>query len=538
MKATKVFINGEVVTVDSAFSVHEAVAIFENRILSVGADDVVLALADRNTEIIDLEGRSLLPGFVDSHAHLEIYGTNKLGVNGKDVKDIKELQEKLTEAAQTTPTGQWVRGWGYNQNYLAEGRHLTRWDLDEVSTEHPIIVVRTCGHISCVNSKALELAGINNDIKDPVGGKYVRENGELAGLLLEAAHMQMFLFANYSEEEILNGLELASQDFLEKGITSVHEAGGYGPDHIRCLQKAVESKQLKQRVYTLYGSLHDSPGMVQKGLEGGMMTGLGDEWFKIGPAKVFIDGSSSGPTAKTREPYTSNPDDSGILYLNQEELNQCLGKAHEKGWQITAHAIGDKAVEMMIQAIENALEQHPRKDHRHRIEHSGMTPPDLVQKIRQSDIIPIPNPAFLYEFGDGYINDYGDRTHTMFPLKSFTDNDIPFAFGSDSPMTTVDPLLGIHAAVNRLSKSGERVGDTQNVSVQAAIKAYTWYGAYVSFEEDIKGSIEEGKLADFVVLNDSILKCEPERLKDLQVEMTILDGTIEVSKLTRRVLNE
>ncbi|MCF6408943.1 amidohydrolase [Pseudalkalibacillus salsuginis] len=536
MKATKAFFNGEVITVDPQFSVHEAVAVYENHILSVGTNEKILATTDENTEIIDLEGKSLLPGFIDAHAHLELYGTNLLGVNGKEVEDIHELQEKLKDAAQMTPRGEWIRGWGYNQNNLAEGRHLSRWDLDEVSTEHPIIVVRTCGHISCVNSKALELAGINNSPADPPGGKYVRENGKLTGLLLEAAHMNMFLFANYSEAEILKGLELASQDYLTMGITSVHDAGGYGPDHIRYLQTAVQDNKVKQRVYALYGSLKDSPDMVRKGLESGMMTGLGDEWFKIGPAKVFIDGSSSGPTARTRAPYTSNPKDSGILYLNQEELDSILGKAHEKGWQVTAHAIGDQAVEMMIKSIHRALKRNPRTDHRHRIEHAGMAPPDLVEKIKALEVVPIPNPAFIYEFGDGYIKDYGERIHTIFPLKSFAESGIPFAIGSDSPITTVNPLYGIHAAVNRRSKSGSLVGDTQKITVQEAIKAYTWYGAYASNEDHLKGSIEVGKLADFVVLSNSILESKPDRLKDLQVEMTVLDGEIVVSNSSREAV--
>ncbi|WP_221566545.1 amidohydrolase [Alkalihalobacillus sp. TS-13] len=530
MKATKAFFNGEVITVDAQFSVHEAVAVYENHILSVGTNEKILAITDEDTEIIDLGGRSLLPGFIDAHAHLELYGTNRLGVNGKDVKDIKELQTRLKNAAESTPSGEWIRGWGYNQNNLAEGRHLTRWDLDEVSTENPIIVVRTCGHISCVNSKALELAGIDAVLEDPPGGKYVREDGELTGLLLEAAHMEMFLLANYSETEILKGLELASQDYLAAGITSIHDAGGYGPDHIRHLQNAVQLKKVKQRVYALYGSLKDSPDMVEKGLASGMVTGLGDEWFKIGPAKVFIDGSSSGPTAKTREPYTSDPEDSGILYLNQHDLDTILGKANEKGWQITAHAIGDQAVEMMVEAIDTSLENHPHSDHRHRIEHAGMTPPDLVEKMKALEIVPIPNPAFVYEFGDGYINDYGERVHTMFPLKSFVENKIPFAIGSDSPITTYNPLYGIHAAVNRQSKTGNPVGDTEKITVQEAIKAYTWYGAFASYEDHIKGSIEVGKLADFVVLDESILECEAGRLKDLNVDMTVLDGEILVYK--------
>ncbi|MEL3971910.1 amidohydrolase [Rossellomorea oryzaecorticis] len=527
MSATMLLINGEVVTVDSEFSVSEAVAIKDNKIIAVGTNEEILALKSEESAIINLDGRSILPGFNDAHAHLELYGTNKLGVNGKEAGSIKELLAKLKEKAKSTPPGRWIRGWGYNQNHYEEGRHLSRWDLDSVSTEHPIIVVRTCGHISCVNSKALELAGIDPQAEDPSGGKYVREDGELTGLLLESAHMQMFLFANYSEDEVQHGLSLASEDYLAKGITSVHDAGGYGPDHIRFLQKAVSAKRIKQRIFALYGSLHDSPGMVKKGLASGIATGLGDEWMKIGPAKVFIDGSSSGPTAKTREPYKSDPEDSGILYLNQEELNESLGSAHGAGWQITAHAIGDEAVGMMIEAIRAALQRDPRENHRHRIEHSGMTPPDLMQKMKDLNIISIPNPAFIYEFGDGYVRDYGDRVDVMFPLRSFSENGVPFAMGSDSPITSADPIQGIYSAVTRKSNSGNIIGAGQRITVQEAIKAYTWTGAYASFEEHLKGSIEPGKLADLVVLNDSILTCELDSLRELKVELTILDGKIE-----------
>ncbi|MCA0986971.1 amidohydrolase [Guptibacillus algicola] len=524
MKADLVFVNGEVCVLDSEFSIHEAAAVKDNRILMTGKTDEVMKVADDQTEIIDLKGRSLLPGFIDAHAHLELYGTNQLGVNCKDVTGIENLLGKLKAAADRTPEGEWVRGWGYNQNEL--GRHLTKWDLDKVSTEHPIIVIRTCGHISCVNSLALEMAGITNDTPNPAGGKFVREGNELNGLLLESAHMSMFLKAMYTEEEIQEGLAIASEAFLKNGITSVHDAGGYGTDHIRALQIGVNSGAIKQRVYALYGSLHESASMVQKGIGSGLLTGLGDDRFKIGPAKVFIDGSSSGPTAKTREPYTSKPEDSGILYLDQEELNQSLLGAHEQGWQITAHAIGDEAVEMMSKTIEVALDVSYREDHRHRIEHAAITPADLTKRIKESRIVPIPNPAFLHEFGDGYVRDYGERTDVMFPLKDFGDQDIPFAFGSDSPITDVNPFVGIHAAVNRRSKNGNLVGERQRISVEEAIRAYTQSGAYASFEEDIKGSIEEGKLADLVVVNESVLHCHQERLKELRVDMTVIDGKV------------
>ncbi|WP_281974307.1 amidohydrolase [Halobacillus litoralis] len=530
MKATKAFVNGEVFTSDTFGSVAEAIAIKDSLILRIDSNAEIMNITDEHTEIIDLDGRSLLPGFIDAHAHLELYGTNQLGVNCKTVGSIKELQDTLQNVAEYAPEGEWIRGWGYNQNYLVEKRHLTRWDLDKVSTSHPIIVVRTCGHISCVNSKALELANLTNETPDPPGGTFHKKNGELSGLLLEAAHMKMFQLADYSEEEVMQGLEIASDDFLKYGITSVHDAGGYGTKHIRYLQKAVDENKIKQRVYALYGSLYESPAMVEAGINSGICTGLGDERFKVGPAKVFIDGSSSGPTCKMREPYTSNLEDSGILYMNQHALTGSLGAAHRAGWQITAHAMGDEAVEMLLHTIEESLASQPRDDHRHRLEHSGFTPNDLLQKVKVTRSIPIPNPAFLYEFGDGYLKDYGDRVKNMFPLKSFRDHQIPFALGSDSPITSANPLLGIYAAVNRKSKSGKPVGADQSITIEEAIRAYTWAGAYASFEEDQKGSLENGKLADLVILDLPILSCPPEDLLNVNVDMTILNGEIAYQK--------
>lgn len=526
MEADLIFRNGQVITLDASFTICEALAVRENKIVGRGSNEEMDRLKGSETKIVDLHGRSLLPGFIDAHAHLELYGTNKLGINCKEVDSIEEIKEKLKQVAGRTPKGDWIRGWGYNQNALREERHPTRWDLDEVSTEHPIIIVRTCGHISTVNSKALELAGIDKETPDPSGGKIVREDGVPNGVLLEAAHMNIFMLAQYSEQEIMEGLQLASDDYIKKGITSVHDAGGYNNDHFRHLAKAVQTGKIQVRVYTLVGSLHDSPGVLGKAMDAGIITGLGDEKFRIGPAKVFIDGSSSGPTAKTREPYTSNPNDTGILYLSQDELNDILGKANRLGWQITAHAIGDRGVEMMINCIENALDEHPRKDHRHRIEHSGITPPDLLERMKKLNIIPIPNPAFIQEFGDGYVKDYGERVKWMFPARSFLDAGIIPAIGSDSPITTYDPLVGIQAAVTRLSKMGQEIGTEQKISIQEAIQLYTINGAYASFEEKIKGSLEIGKLADLVVLDGPILDTPAGQIQQMNVDMTAIDGEI------------
>jgi predicted amidohydrolase YtcJ len=527
--ADHVFLNGQVVTVNSHNEVTTALAVRGNRILAVGSNEDISALIEKQTNVIDLAGRSLLPGFIDSHLHFMVHGTNRLGVNCKaDSPAISSIQEKLRAKAAKTPAGEWVRGWGYNDTKLTERRHPTRWELDEVSTEHPIILVRTCAHISVCNSKALELAGINESTLNPSGGEIDRdERGIPTGLLKETAHMQVFELAGYSEDELIEALRLADQDFHQAGITSIHEAGGYGPIQMKVMQQAARSRQIKTRIYAMWGALNNSDHFVNSALETGMTTGLGDDRFRIGPAKIFTDGSSSGPTCATRQPYTSMPDYYGIQYYSQDEIDEILGKAHKLGWQITAHAMGDRAVEMMINCIDRALSNNPRTDHRHRIEHAGMVPPDLMERMAKLGIVPTPNPAFLYEFGDGYLVNYGyERVSHMFPAAGYLEKAIIAAGGSDCPVTTYDPLRGIHAAVNRRTETGQDAGTNQCISIADAIRMFTYNGAYASFDEDIKGSLEAGKLADLIILNEPILDAAPERIQELKVDMTLIDGEI------------
>jgi predicted amidohydrolase YtcJ len=525
MFADLVFLNGQVITVDEDNRIVEAVAVKENRIMAVGTSREVESLIGDDTETIDLRGKSLLPGFIDAHVHFTGYGLNKLAVSCKEphIQSIEDIRKDLKTKAGETPKGEWVRAWGFNDTKVTEQRYPTRWELDEISTEHPIIIVRACGHISVVNSRALELAGIDGHTPDPEGGKISRdEQGIPTGVLIETASMSMSDYATYTEEELKKGIILASNDFISAGITSAHDAGGFGPINLLVMQQAVREKNIRVRVYAMVSS----EDFFTKMIEAGITTGMGDEKLKIGPAKVFTDGSSSGPTIATREPYTSDPNNYGILFYNQEELNRALGTAHEKGFQITAHAQGDRAIEMVLNCIENALKNHPRTDYRHRIEHAGVTMPDLLERIKQLGVVPIPNPPFFYEFGDGYIKNYGERVHHMFPVRDFIDNGVIAAGSSDTPVTNHNPLLGIHVAVNRKSVTGQEVGANQRVTVLEAIKLYTWNGAYASFEEDIKGSIEVGKLADLVVVNDTILDSPHDKIKDLQVEMTVIDGEI------------
>ncbi|MFC7392928.1 amidohydrolase [Scopulibacillus cellulosilyticus] len=529
MNADVVFINGEVITIDNNNRIVEGVAVKDNRIIAVGSIKEVQEYIGEETEVFDLEGKTLLPGFIDSHLHLTMYGVNQLGVNCKaeHIDSIEDIFTELRSKADETAQGEWIRASGFNETAVKEKRYPTIDELDAISTDHPIIVTRTCGHICIVNNKALELAEIDERTPNPEGGIIERDqNGQLTGRLIEAANMYMNDVATYSEDELRQGMKIASDDFIASGITSIHEAGAYGPDSYRILQQAINDNDVRVRVYAFICSLNHSHEFVDKMVNAGVLTGTGDERFRIGPAKLFTDGSSTGPTIATREPYTSDPNDSGILYYTEEEIYRILGDAHKKGYQITVHAQGDLAIEMYLNCVEKALEESPRKNHRHRIEHAGISSPDLQERIKKLEVIPIPNPPFPYEFGDIYVHNYGERVNDMYPARDFIDKNIIAAGGSDAPVTHFDPLLGIHTAVNRKSQTGADIGANQCISVLEAIKLYTWNGAYASFEENIKGSIEVGKLADLVVLNDNILNVEQEKIKDLKVELTMIDGEI------------
>ncbi|MFJ8262841.1 amidohydrolase [Rummeliibacillus sp. NPDC094406] len=529
MKASIVFLNGEVITVDEQDSIQEALAISDNKILAVGSNDEIKGFIDDSTQVIDLEGKSLLPGIIDAHLHLVMYGAFQLNISCKEpgMESIDAILTALKERAANTPKGQWIRAWGFNENTVKEKRYPTLEELDAISTDHPINITRTCGHIGIVNSVALNLADIDETTSNPQGGVIEKDaQGKLTGRIIENAYMQLNEQSAYTNEEIHQAIQIAQQHFLEVGITSVHEAGTFSKESFRSLQQASQKGKLKIRVYAVIASLDDCTQFTLNMMESGVVTGTGNEFFKVGPAKMFTDGSSTGPTIATREGYTSNPENHGILYYTEEEIYEVLGRAHELGYQITVHAQGDKAIEMYLNVVERALKENPRENHRHRIEHAGISSPDLQQRMKELKMIPIPNPPFPYEFGESYLTNYGERTDYMYPARDFIDQGIIAAAGSDSPVTTYNPFIGIHEAVNRVTANGIPFGGKQNIDVLEAIRLYTYNGAYASFDEDIKGSLEPGKLADVIVLDRSILKTQPQELKDIQVELTILDGEV------------
>ncbi|WP_156290596.1 amidohydrolase [Oceanobacillus salinisoli] len=529
MEKQYLFIDGEIITVNGHNQIAEAVAVKGNKIIAVGSNEEILKLKDKQSEIIDLNKKTLIPGLIDSHLHITMYGTNCVSISCKSeaINSIEDLLQELKNQANQTPKGQWIRAWGYNENSISDQRFPTKDELDAVTTDHPIIITRTCGHISVVNSQAFKIANIDKNTPDPEGGRIDRNTaGDLTGLLIENAHMKMFATITFSADELTNAHEIASRQFAEKGITSIHDATGYGLSNLRALQSDCKNGVVKQRVYAMVGALSDAQNVVKHMVNAGIFTGLGDEKFRIGPVKLFLDGSSSGPTVWTRDPYTNDPENYGIHYFSQEEVDELFIPAHEKGWQITAHAQGDAAIDMLLNTIEKANELHPRKNTRHRIEHAGIAAPDLIERMKEQGVVPIPNPAFLYEYGDGYAKNYGERATNMYPMGDYKKANIPAAIASDCPVTDFNPMRGIHAAVTRKSSSGQVIGEDKTVSLLEAIRMYTLNGAYASFEEDTKGSIEPGKLADLVLLDRTITKSNIDDIPEVQVEWTMIDGEI------------
>lgn len=527
--ADLIFHNGSVLTVDRGDTIVSAVGVRGNRIICTGTDADVMKYKGKGTKTIDLKGRSLIPGFIDSHLHTAVLGVNSMAIDCRSpgVTSIEDIKALIRKAAASTPKGQWIRGWGYDHSKLAEKRHPNRYDLDEAAPEHPVILTRVCAHISAHNSLSLELAGLDDNTPDPDGGVMDREHGIINGVMRENAHMNILKTSRLSKSELMEAMKAANDLLIREGITSVHDSGGFGPLQMHAIQEAYRENMLQIRLYAMIFSFTDNLDFVENYIRMGLHTGFGDEHFRLGPVKLMIDGSSSGPTAATIRPYASNPEDSGILSMTQDQVDDIIIRAHKAGWQVTAHAVGDKAVTMIVDAIERAVREFPRENHRHRIEHCAMVNDELLERISRLGIVPIPNPIFLYEFGDGYLVNYGrERAARMFTNKSYFSRNIIAAGSSDCPITFSNPLLNIHLAVNRETQTGQVINPGERISVLQALRMFTYHGACASFEESSKGSVETGKLADLAVLSGNLLNVSLDEIKALQVDMTVIDGKI------------
>ncbi len=526
----KLFYNGEVITADKTNSVHQAIMIENDKITFVGSTHKSLRFIDEETETVDLNGCAVLPGFIDCHIHMAVAesksGKEIMLTANEGVKTVADVLEKIGNAAKSSDTGEWVVGSGYNHEELQEGRHITLAELDEAAPKNPVMIVHKSGHMSVCNSAALELA--NSD------GTVLPEEhiDKKSGLLKETAHFIMLEKSPLlpDDEVLISGIEKFCTRLLRAGITSSHDAGGFGTATYRSLQKARDLGVLKNRVYTMLWTLFGKDAQLENAknqITSGFYSGFGDKMLKKGPLKIMADGSAVGGTCATYEPILTK-DEIFPTSFTQKELDEIFIEAHRAGFQLTAHAAGDKAIEMVLNSYEKAMNLFPRKDPRHRIEHCFLCPERLMERIRRLGVLPVPNPGFISVWGSIFEKYYGNRIAEVIPLRQFEECGIITPFGSDAMVIDrFEPLFGIAAAMERRDlSSGKVIGEKQKIDFIRALKGYTYFGAYSSFEEDIKGSLEVGKLADLIVLSDSVLGKTPQQIRKIVVAKTYLGGAV------------
>jgi predicted amidohydrolase YtcJ len=513
--------NGNIHTSNPKLPKAQAIAISNGKIVAVGSDSDILYLAGAATRKINIGGKTITPGFIDAHSHPASSGYAHLRNVDCDLRSIKAIQQALkTESLKKAP-GAWVSGFKYDDTKTAEGRYITRYDLDEISTEHPITIQHRGGHTSYNNSMALKLAKIDRATPDPQGGHIARdENGEPTGLLKENAIDLVFTLIPdiQTEQDQQEGVKIITEMMSRSGITSVTDAYGLQSD-LKAYRNARAAGDLKARIYCMM-SYHEIDDMISQGVK----TGDGDHWVRIGGMKLTCDGSISERTARLSEPYIGRPNDFGLIVMDEEELYTYAIKAQKANWQIGIHANGDVGIDKSLNVFERVQKEHPRQDPRFRLEHCTLINADLIKRIKNLNAIPCPFSTYVYFHGEKMVNYGKERLENMFAVKSFLDAGINVTQTSDYPPGPFEPMMAIQSSVTRTDMSGNVWGPNQKISVAEAIKVGTINGAYASYEEAIKGSLEQGKLADLVVLEKDPTNTDPTTIIDIKIERTMVGG--------------
>lgn len=531
IKADLVLLNGKIITVDTDDRVVEAVAIYNNKFVAVGTNDEIKGLVGKDTKVIDLDGKTAMPGIIDSHTHPTGIAEEYLEVNCRapPIKNIKDLQDLVSAKIKEVGSGKWIRGSAYNDSKLEERRQMTRWELDEVSPENPVILTSDTGHQCIVNSLALEIAGITKDSSDPPGGEYDRdEKGELTGLIYEMAMGEIHKYIPpYTVKEIRESYKNVVNQFSKWGITSTHNASSRRTG-IRAYKQLLDQgvKQVRMRLMV---SVNDgTPGDIVDALEKiGIESGFGNEWLQVMSTKIMGDGSGAGGTAGVYTPQHRGTKGLGIMMTDKEEIERLVIRSHDAGLRVSIHCIGDRGVDIGLDAIEKAQKRNPIPDMRHRIEHNSVCTPKQLERIKELGVVPSSSIGYMYGLGDQYAENFGEkRCRWLHPHKTMKEMGIIAGGNSDCPVTYYSPFTQMYAAVTRKSSSGQVVGSEEAIDIKEAIRVYTYNGAYLGRDEDILGSIEPGKLADIIVLDRDILTVDPKELLELKVLKTIVNGII------------
>jgi predicted amidohydrolase YtcJ len=531
-------VNANVLTMDPVRPRAGAVAVAAGRVVGVYAGKPEVFARD----VIDLRGLTLIPGFHDAHNHMIGFGLALTEIDLR-VSRLDELYARVADKAAATPTGEWIVGSGYDQTRT--GAHPHRDALDAIAPNHRVWLKHTSSHMCVVNSLVLRDLGIGSGIGETVprvdGGRVTTDGaGRPTGLMEERAQELVGnLTRPYPLATLTDAVAAAGEQYLKEGLTSVTEAGvgggwiGQSPVELAAYVAARDQGRLHLRTELMVVSdaFHPLAGHADDGIEIGidlgLRTGFGDDWLRLGPVKIFTDGSLVGRTAAMSAPYEGEPVNAGYLQADAGRLTGTIIAAHRAGWRVAAHAIGDRAIDLALDAFATAAERHPRVDPRHRIEHFAAARPDQVRRAAELGVLAVGQGRFATELGDGMLAAVGpDRHSWLYRQRSILDAGLVLPGSSDRPVAAGAPLLGLHDMVNRRTAAGAPFNPAEAITAGEALRAYTWGSAYASKQEHVKGSIEVGKLADFTVLSEDPTAVAAERIAGLQVVATFIDGTL------------
>ncbi|MEE8398978.1 MAG: amidohydrolase [Desulfobacterales bacterium] len=492
----------------------EWVAVGEGQILSIGNGRPPGRYHTPHTRILDLQGKAVLPGFIDAHLHFRALAESLSILSLKPdsgIRSITDIEDSIRRQTQTVPPGTWIRAGGYNEAYLTETRHPTRWDLDKAAPHHPVKLTHRSGHAHVLNSLGLTLTGITRETDEPPEGIIDRdmETGEPNGIFWGLNDFLSKKIPPIDEGMLARGADRANHKLLSCGITSFQDAS---PRNDRSRWQWFEGLKADGRIKSRITMLMGLDGLKQH-REEGFSTDIVPAHLSMGGVKIVIDETT------------------GSLNPSREDLKEIILSIHEAGYQVALHAIETSAIEAAADAIAHALEVSPRKDHRHRIEHCSVCPPALVERITTLGVMVVTHPAFLYHSGDRYLKTVpDDQQPDLYPIGSLLRKGVAVAAASDAPIVDVTPLSGMYSAVTRMTETGKILGAEECISPYHALELYTLLAAMSAFEEETKGTLSPGKLADLVVLSDNPLAVPEETIKDIEVEMTIVGGEVVWAK--------
>lgn len=516
-----------VLTMDQAAPAASSLLVRDGHVVAVGNTELVESQASPRATVVSLPGRTVLPGMIDAHCHISVLGYLLTGADCSQpsAPDIATVQARLRDKAGEKPSGSWVRGGGYAEYKLRERRHPARWDLDRAVPDRPCVLYHTSYHACVLNSVALAALGYKDNTPDPPGGVFGRdENGRLNGVVFEAPAFQILredmrrTLAEMGESERLEMVDAASRHFASLGITSCADADML-PEAFGAFQAAERERRLNVRVSGLFA--REAFDWL---IEGEV---AGSPWIRVQGIKIFADGGMSSRTAAIDGTYPVPPYGSGILFWERDELAEMIRGFDGSGFQVAVHAQGDRGIQTVLEAYQDVLHGQSGNPRRHRIEHGGAMYPRLIEKTARLGIVVVSQPGFLSILGDGFREAFGeDRGNLLYPFRSLRQAGVTVAGSSDAPVITASPLLGMRDAVLRKTRSGQVLGSGEQLTALEALEIYTRAGAFALRREGEIGSLEPGKLGDFVVLEANPLEVQAEDIADIGVLATVIGGRV------------